>query len=150
MPSKQIKSSPKNPQAAQLQQQTAILQYSSPLPPPEVLEKYGKLNNSLIEKIIELTEIQGNHRRQLEADQVAANIRHLEEQNAHIERRDLEAKLGQFFGFLIAVTAICAGAYVAIHGAPASGGIISIAGLGSIVGAFIYGRKETARARKGK
>lgn len=42
------------------------LTYSSPLPPPEVLHAYEKAQPGLVQKIIEITEIQGKHRRELE------------------------------------------------------------------------------------
>lgn len=109
--------------------------YSSPLPPPEALAKYEQLQPGLVQKIIELTETQGNHRRELEA-------KHLEAQIKHQERRDCEAKLGQVFAFLIAILGIGGGIYIALQGYQAAGSIISALGLSGIVTPFIIGRQE--------
>jgi len=82
-----------------------------------------------------MTEAQGNHRRDLEKT-------HLTSQIAHQKRRDYEAKLGQFFAFLIAVLAICGSVYIAIHGYQWAAAFLSALGLSGIITPFIVGRKE--------
>lgn len=85
----------------------ALHVYSCPLPPPEVLARYQEIQPALAQKIIELTEIQGHHRRELETKRLDAEI-------THEKRRDNEATLGQVFAFTIALFAIGGGLYVAI------------------------------------
>lgn len=114
---------------------SAVQVYSSPLPPPEALAKYEQVQQGLVEKIIQMTESQANHRRELES-------RHLDAQIKHQDRRNLEANLGQVFAFLIALIAIVGGVYTALKGYEAAGSIIGAAGLGTIVAAFIAGRQE--------
>jgi Predicted membrane protein len=107
--------------------------YSSPLPPPEALEKYEQIQSGLVQTIIAMTEAQGNHRRELEK-------KHLEAQIRHQKSRDGEAKLGQVFAFLIAVLAISGGLYTALQGHQVAGSIISLIGLSGLVTPFIIGR----------
>lgn len=117
------------------------ISYQSPLPPPEVLQKYNQIQPGLVEKIIELTETQANHRRALEDKQLEAQVQHW-------ERRDREAKLGQIFAFIISVCAIGGGVYVALNGYQWAGTIISALGLGSIVTAFIKGRETASKSEQ--
>lgn len=112
--------------------------YSSPLPPPEALAKYEQIQSGLVQKIIEMTEAQGNHRRELEK-------KHLEAEIKHQERRDGEAKRGQIFAFLIAIFAIGGGIYTALQGYQAVGGFISALGLSGLVTPFIIGRQGTPK-----
>jgi uncharacterized membrane protein len=108
--------------------------YSSPLPPPDILAQYEHLQSGLIQKVISMTETQANHRRELESKNLDASIKHQ-------ERRDKEARMGQFFAFLITLVSIAAGAYLAIIGREAAGSVIGAIGLGIIVTAFIKGRQ---------
>lgn len=109
--------------------------YSSPLPPPEVLQKYKQIDPELINKITDMTEVQATHRRQLESRSLNEGIR-------HTKRRDLEANIGQACGFIIAVMGIIAGAYVALQGQQVAGGILGLAGISGIVAVFVNGRKK--------
>lgn len=56
------------------------ISYSSPLPPPEILSQYEKVQPGLVKKIIEMTEAQGNHRRDLENRKLEADIKHQKEE----------------------------------------------------------------------
>ncbi len=80
-----------------------------------------------------------------------------------IHRHDIEkkvinsgisnSKIGLFLGFLIGITAILSGAFVAtINGvaAVAGGAIISTGGIASLVGVFIYGAKSRKEEREKK
>lgn len=119
-------------------QPSGLQVYSSPLPPPEALEKYERVQLGLVEKIIQLTEQQANHRRGLEMKQ-------LNEQIKHQARRDCEAKLGQVFAFLIAGGAIAGGVYTALQGHEWAGSVIGVVGLSGIITPFLIGRQEKNR-----
>ncbi len=116
-----------------IQQQSTQL-FAGPIPPPEILAKYDQLTPGLADRIVSMAERQSMHRQSLESANVAAEI-------AHIERRDSEAKRGQIFAFIIAITAIILGAVVVALNHPVTGGLLSALGLGGIVTAFIMGRK---------
>lgn len=109
--------------------------YPSPLPPPEILEKYEKIMPGLVEEIISMTNIQGNHRRELEATKLKADI-------THQQNRDTEAMRGMFFAFFISIFFLLIGSYTALHGAEFAGSIFGVSGVGGIVYAFIHGRKS--------
>lgn len=109
--------------------------FSGPIPPPEVLAKYDELKSGLAERIVIMAEKQGDHRRSLEAKNLDAQVN-------HTKARDLEAKLGQFFAFILALFTILVGAYLVINNYQISGTIFGGMGLASIVLAFIYGTKK--------
>lgn len=50
--------------------------------------------------------------------------------------------MGQFFAFIIAISAIIAGSITAILGYEWAGSLIGVSGIGGIVYTFIHGRKE--------
>ncbi len=115
-----------------------VAAFSGPIPPPDVLAKYDELKSGLAERIVKMAEDQGNHRRSLEAKTLDAQIR-------HTKARDLEAKMGQIFAFILAIFTIIVGAYLVIHDYQISGTIFGGMGLVSIVVAFIYGTKKENR-----
>ena len=75
------------------------------------------------------------HRQTLESTTLGANIEAMRRQYA-------EARLGQIFALIIALTFVIVGAYVILHGQPWPGTILGGAGLGGIVTAFIVGRPK--------
>lgn len=132
---------PQKPGHQQLQQ-TAFLQYSSPLPPPEVLEKYNHLGKGIVEKIIDMADNQAAHRQKLEITHSNAQIKQIEDTNKHRERRDWEAKLGQLYAFVISMFAIGSGVYTALQGHEYAATVISAIGLTGLVARFITGRDD--------
>jgi len=82
-----------------------------------------------------MTETQGNHRRELEAKKLEADIKHQ-------KSRACEAKIGQFCALTIAISAIICGAITAIYGHEWAGSIIGVSGIGGIIYTFIHGRTE--------
>jgi uncharacterized membrane protein len=109
--------------------------FKGPIPPPEILAGYEQIKIGYAERIFLMAESENIHRREIENKELNANIE-------IIKRRDNEARLGQIFAFLIALSAIGGGVYATIHGSPIAGSVISTTGLVSIVGALIYGRKS--------
>jgi uncharacterized membrane protein len=109
--------------------------YSSPLPPPEALAKYEQINSELLPKIVELTEAQGNHRRELEINEFSEKVRIQ-------KRRDNETNLGQIFAFIITMSAILGAIYIASKGYQTAAGFISSFVLLNLITAFIKGRHK--------
>ena len=63
------------------------------------------------------------------------------EADIELARREFaERRLGQFFGLVIGLAALGAGAYTAVNGHPVTGGFIGTGGVVALVTAFIYGR----------
>jgi len=119
----------------QLQNAQQIIQFSSPLPPPEILHRYEQVHPGLIKEIIDLTKIQNEHRRQLENKNLEAQVRHQ-------EKRDSEAKIGQWFAFIISLIAIGGSIYTATQGYEGAASVIGAVGLTGLVARFINGRQE--------
>ena len=110
-------------------------QFVGPLPPPGILEQYDKLCPGSAQRIIDAAHEEGVHRHELETKALDANVEAMRRQFA-------EARLGQVFALIIALTFVGVGAYVSIHGQPWSGTILGGIGLGGIVTAFIVGREK--------
>ena len=108
-------------------------QFVGPLPPPGILEQYEKICPGTAQRIIDAAHAEGLHRQKLESQSLDANIEAMRRQFA-------EARLGQVFALIIAITFVVVGGYVAIKGQPWSGTILGGVGLGGIVTAFIVGR----------
>lgn len=129
-----LKNNPSQARQKSLSIRQAVL-FQGPLPPPEILAKYEQITPGFADRIVTMAEQVANHRREVKN-------KNQKSQNDHLKRRDCEAKLGQVFAFLISSLAIVTGAFVAMSGHDVSGTFISLSGLGGIVTAFIYGRKE--------
>src|ERR1700761_5206093 len=111
------------------------LTYSSPLPPPEILDKSEKIKPGMIDELIKMTVVQSEHRRELESKKLDSEI-------YHMNNRNTEAKYGILCAFLLSVLSILAGVYTALHGAQMAGGVIGVSGgITIIICAFIRGRK---------
>ena len=126
---------PKQPHNAQKHSQTVIAQFSSPLPPPEILATYERTQPGLIAKIIEMTEAESNHRRDLEKQKLLAEVSSLQRGDALISR-------AQIFAFIIAIVTIVGGCITAINGSQVAGSIIGTSGVIGIIGAFIKNSKR--------
>jgi len=128
----------KSQQIQTVRQQIA---YSGPIPDPASLAQYEKITPGLADRIVQMAEKEGEHRRHLEVFGQNANI-------TLLQRRDREARVGQIFAFIISMTTIVTGGYVALNGHDVSGTFISLSGLCGIVTAFIYGRKSETSSDK--
>ena len=103
-------------------------QFVGPLPPPEAFQRYEEILLGAAERILKMAEKQAEHRQRLEEKIVNAEIR--------------DARLGLIFGFLIGLTTIVGGVICVLQGAALPGTFLSLWGLTSLVGAFIYGSRQ--------
>jgi uncharacterized membrane protein len=81
--------------------------YSGPLPPPEALQKYDQVLPGTASRIIRMAESQHAHRQELEKTIVASNA--------------FSQKVGLILGFVVAMTAIVGGIWLALQGKSGSG-----------------------------
>jgi len=102
--------------------------FSGPIPHPSVLQGYEDILPGLADRITKMAENQSKHRQKLEARVILVD--------------GIKSILGLVFAFLIVIAALVAGVYTAIMGNPIFGGVVSLASLGVIVGAFIYQKKS--------
>jgi uncharacterized membrane protein len=92
------------------------------LPHPSVLKGYEEVLPGAADRT--MAKEQADHRHDLEAKIIRFD--------------ELKSVLGLVFAFLIVLAAFAIGAY----GAPLFGSVISLAGLASVVGPFIYQRRQ--------
>jgi uncharacterized membrane protein len=101
----------------------------SPLPPPEVLAKYAKIDPQLMDRFVKLYEEKLAHRRKVELARVA------------------NERIGIFCGLMVALSGVAAAVYISMIGHPWSGTVIGVADLAGLVGVFVYGTQANRQAR---
>lgn len=106
--------------------------FSGPLPPPETMAAYDKILPGAAEKILNMAVNQSDHRMSMEKKMVEADIR--------------DGRLGEWFAFIISMTAIIGGFLVMLfvkgNTGTIVGGVFGIAGLGSVISVFITGTRR--------
>ena len=101
--------------------------FSGPLPDPESLIRYNEAVPNAAERIIKMAENQQEHRFKLEHRAVSWEL--------------FQSQLGQIFAFIIAITGIVGGCYIAYNGHDWAGASIVGGSLASIVYSFLSGKK---------
>ena len=104
---------------------------SGPLPHPEEMKQYENILPGSADRLITMVEEQAQHRRQLEASLIKSNTK-------------LEVR-GQFFGFLIAMTALIGGGYIMASGQSVWGAAVAISAIAGLSGVFIWKSRERNR-----
>lgn len=115
--------------------QHQVLQFSSPLPPPEILNAYKNIDPNLLDKLIELTDLQNEHRRELERNNLEAQI-------CHQKKTDSETRHGQWFAFILSLAFIAGSIYLGINGYTLPASILGLGGVTGLATKFINGRKK--------
>lgn len=109
---------PQTRQAVQAIVQGSVVEsFSSPSPPPRVLDGYNQALPNGAERVVAVVEKQGEHRQTL-------------------ERR------GQMFGFIFAMTALVGGIVLIAIGQSAAGLVPLIGGLAGVGGLFFYSEHQ--------
>jgi uncharacterized membrane protein len=99
---------PRNPQvsrALEISLSTMMFSGSLPLVPPPILQEYGNIRPELVDKLIDWTEKQATHRRELE--------------RLRTEGSEKRLNRSQWIGAIVAVTGLALSAIVANHSATA-------------------------------
>ncbi len=102
--------------------------YAGPLPPAKQLEEYEKIIPGLAERLVQRMEKQSDHRMVLEAKVVKNDI--------------VKSYVGQFFAFIISMSAIGAGYQAIISGQNPWGIAPIVTSLIGLVTVFIVGKKR--------
>lgn len=111
------------------------VQYVGPTPPPEHVEAYERILPGAAERFLKIAEEEVAHRRKLEDGRLE-----MARETARTNR--LLARWGQWFAFLIAMSGIAGGVYLASNGAEVAGGIIGGGGLVTIILGFLRKSKD--------
>ncbi|WP_419605458.1 DUF2335 domain-containing protein [Thiolapillus sp.] len=112
-----------------------INHFQGPIPPPETLKEYDKLNPGFSLRILGMAEKEQEHRHQCEA-------KALKQQVENHKARNRETARGQHYGLAIGITAIVAGTVLALYGNAWPGGVIGSGGVIGLVAVFIFGRSK--------
>jgi uncharacterized membrane protein len=113
-----------------------LRQWSGPLPQPEALERYNQIVPTAAERIIRMAETQHDHRLAIEQEVVDSNVN--------------SQKLGTILGFIVAMTAIIGGIFLAYIGRETSGLTSIITALVGLTGVFVYGKREQRKDLENK
>lgn len=115
---------------------TAVEQkaFSGPIPPPDILEAYKKINPEIPEKIIHNFLQESHHRREFEKRSLEANVEISQKNSAQKTR-------GQYLGFIITIAGFLTAGLVSIIGHDAeTASLIGGGTLVSLVAVFVTGR----------
>lgn len=109
--------------------------FQGPLPPPALLEEYDAVVPGLAKEIVHWTTSQTAHRQGIE------------DRAMRIDEKlstwyVVEILLGQLFGLIIAIAVIAAVVYLALEDHEIAAGALGTVGFGSIIAAFITGRRK--------
>jgi uncharacterized membrane protein len=102
--------------------------FSGPLPPPAVLKNYNEVISGAAERILQMAEKEGDHRR-------------------YVEKKIVDSESGQlargsFLSFALGVLSLACGFILALLDKDVVGVSSIIVGIGSIITAFLLGRKK--------
>jgi uncharacterized membrane protein len=105
-------------------------EFRGPLPPPDLLRQYNEVIPNGAERIIALAEKQSAHR--------------IEMEKIVISSQQGRSRLGQWFGFILGLTGMSVGGWVAVNGQPLAGASIAGATLVGLVAVFVTGTYQIA------
>jgi uncharacterized membrane protein len=111
-------------------------QFSGPIPPPAVLEKYNEIIPNGAERIMAMAENQSAHREWLEKRVIDGDV--------------ASRTRGSWFAFILSLVAIVGGVYLIAQGKSASGLTTIIASLASLAAVFFYSKHEQSKERIAK
>lgn len=108
------------------------VEFSGPLPHPDILEHYDRIVPGLADRIVSMAEKQSDHRRKLEGIVISSDTR--------------RANLGLWFALIVVIASLVSGTYLIKLGMSAEGLVIPGGVLATIVGAFVYQRKTQTKS----
>lgn len=127
---------PPTPQLTSQRVSQSVTTFQGPIPPPQLLEQYGKVIPNGAERIMAMAESQQQHRQSLESAVVLANVR--------------AQFLGQVSAFVLAATAILGGVWLIANDKNAEGLTAIVTAVAGLVAVYLWGRHEQARERAQK
>jgi uncharacterized membrane protein len=112
--------------------------YQGPLPPAEHLQQYELIVPGSARELFDTFKQEVKHNRELEQKKIDLEVFYYETQAKSESRNSL---LGIISGFIIGMTAISLGTWLAFNGHEVSGTILGGSALVGLVSAFIYGTR---------
>lgn len=108
--------------------QTVSTNYIGPLPPPDMLEHYGRIQPDLVERILRMTEDEARHRRDLELRLITDMA--------------TEKRRGQWLGVGIALAALGVAAFALWQGHEWAAAVIGTTTVVGLAGVFVLERLQ--------
>lgn len=122
-----------SPSHAAVTRVTQAVQFSGPLPPPELLERYNEVIPNGAERIMAMAERQSAHRESLEAQVIAGNIAN-------------QAR-GSLYAFILCLVALLGGFALIMMGKNAYGLVSIVTSVTALATVFVYARREQKKER---
>jgi uncharacterized membrane protein len=108
--------------------------YSGPLPDPEMLKKYDEIYPGFANRIVTQAEVQTAHRIELEKKVIGSDV--------------VKSYMGIIFAFIIGMTGITGGIYLATIGLVGEGLGMSGATVAALAGTFLYGANSKRKIKE--
>ncbi|MBF0538240.1 MAG: DUF2335 domain-containing protein [Nitrospirae bacterium] len=117
----------------------SAITFSGPIPPPDILKRYGELSSDFPERIIKMAEEEAIHAHDMERERLRLDEKSLDSDVA-------ERKRGQHYGLIIGLSGLASAIACIILGSAAVGGIIGGTTVGGLVTVFVIGRYKKEKA----
>lgn len=117
--------------------------FKGPLPPAEQLEKYEKVLPGAADRIIKMAEDQAVHRRSQEDKKLQLNK---ELNEMHLKSETVNNNRGLVFAFVLGLLFVIGGFILLIFDKKVSGFVALILPLATLLGTFIYRKKQEQKA----
>lgn len=102
--------------------------YEGPIPSPQLLSEYKKVDSTFPKRIFEMAENQSKHRQKLEEKVISSNI--------------ASERVGQIMAFILCISAIIGGIFLLYNDKSTAGFSVLLGSLMSVAGAFLYSNRK--------
>ena len=102
--------------------------FSGPIPHPEHLERYHKLDPEIVRQVMTLAIKQAEHRQSAERESLSAQLN--------------QSGRGQLFAFIVACLLIMSGAFFGYLGSPGAGATVIGSTLAGAIYVFVSGKRQ--------
>lgn len=113
------------------------VQWQGPVPPPQALEAFGKIDASFPERIMRMAELASDHGRAMESEA-------MRQQKDELEGARESKRRGQWFAAVLAMFFGLVGGFVCFLGHPASGATIITGTVVSLAAVYLIGKASTS------
>lgn len=124
-------------------------QFQGPLPPPDLLDQYERIDPGAAKAIIEMAQRQAEHRQTLELEAQRADIqardRQLEIENDRIQGVLLNDRLGVILGWTVAAACTVGAVWSMAHDKP---GYVTVAFISLPVASIINALRASSQSKK--
>ncbi len=124
--------------------------WEGPLPPSPALRQYEDAHPGLAERIVRMAEKQVDSRIRTEERAIEIEGDRVQTEKTAVVADSRRGYIGLIFGFILSLTIISAGAYIAVSVQPWVGASIIGGNIAGLAGVFVYGTNARRRERERK